>query len=153
MLPFNYNSQIDKKIALAGYKVIDSAKDFDSWYQSIQYRSSHSKEALIYRGMCEAAYKNHTSVQRELFKKYFRKGDSRPYVEAQIKGLREASNHLIEKYAESLGIVCTDLFVLSFAQHYSGLSPMIFTQWGQTPLCNHLFVCTLNLHNGDSPRV
>lgn len=125
MLPFNYNSQIDKKIAFAGYRIIDSAKDFDSWYQSIQYESNHSKEPFVYRGMCEAAYKNHTSVQRELLKKYFRLGDTRPYVEAQIKELRAASNHLIEKYADSLGIACIDLFAMSFAQHYGGLSPMI----------------------------
>lgn len=125
MLPFNYNSQIDKKIAFAGYKVIDSTEDFDAWYHSIQYQSSHSKDAFVYRGMYEAAYKNHTSVQRELLKRYFQLGDTRPYVEAQIRELREASCNLIDKYAASLGITCIDLFILSFAQHYGGLSPMM----------------------------
>lgn len=103
------------------YTRIVRKEDFDLWYDE------HSKlEGVIYRGVNEAHYKNYTSAQRlyvihELFN-----NDIDDLIYGQIQNLRSGNNHLIEKYCKALGIPCSDLFIMSMAQHHKGsVSPLL----------------------------
>lgn len=103
------------------YDRIVSPNDFDNWYaEMLQIKDR------IYRGVNEASYKNYTSAQRLYFIRELLNYDIVDVISEQIDNLRSANNHLMEKYCDALGIPCSDLFIMSMAQHHKdSISPLI----------------------------
>lgn len=103
------------------YEIIVTPNDFDNWYaEMIQLKDR------IYRGVNEAKYKNFTSVQRLFITHELLNYNIEDVIIEQINNLRSANNHLLEKYCAALGIPCSDLFIMSMAQHHKGsISPLL----------------------------
>lgn len=107
------------------YKRINTAKEFDTW---LEYVNTNNKNGeIVFRGICEAKYKNYTSAQREYIVRDLEsvgvKLDN--LIQKQIDSIRDGNKRLIKKYYESLGMSQNDLLYLSIAQHYGGISPLL----------------------------
>lgn len=103
------------------YDRIVTPNDFDNWYaEMIQIKDR------IYRGVNEASYKNYTSAQRLYFIRELLNYNIEDVIVEQINNLRSSNNNLMEKYCDALGIPCSDLFIMSMAQHHKdSISPLI----------------------------
>ena len=86
--------------------------------------------ATVFRGQNEAKYKLYTSAQREWIIKEWNKqlGEDGfiEFVQQLILQLKKANaNSRLSKYFESMGATETDLFLLSFLQHYRTPTPLL----------------------------
>lgn len=125
----------DPKKTFEHYLCITKAEEFDKWYKSY-----FRKTKYLFRGIKEAKYKNFTSAQRLYFTNDYLNGDPSDLVQAHLKEMRKVQNGILQKYCDSLGIPCTDLFLLSCSQHHkNGISPLLdFTSNLKTAL---YFMC------------
>lgn len=119
-----YNSLEEKAKAFSeNQKRIDSVCDLLNVIAEYKGR----KSGFVFRGICEAKYKNFSSLQRK-----FLTGDFttmginiQSLLQKQINSLRRKNGGLLSKYYKSLGIEMNDLLYLSIAQHYGGISPLL----------------------------
>lgn len=116
----NYISSDEKRKAFGekAYRQINTAREFDEWYAKMS-----SDTALIYRGVKEARYKNYTSAQRKVIIEEL--PNQRQLIQSELDKLRKSHGELLKEYCSSLGMTCSDLYLLSFAQHYGGVSPLL----------------------------
>ncbi len=108
-----YKSHRQKQDVFSTYTCVNTISEFEEWYASHLNLSSK----IYYRGVKEAKYKNYTSAQRYCI---CNNKEDLPATEVyrKIQTLRRANNNLIEKYCASMGFECTDLMLMSIAQHY-----------------------------------
>lgn len=115
----NYISTEEKrKVFPYGYCMINTPTEFDEWYKKIS-----SSKINLHRGVHEAYYKNFSSVQRMAFINEIE--DPHKLLTKEISQLRCSNEHLHEKFCNSLDVSCSDMYLMSFAQHYGGISPLI----------------------------
>lgn len=89
----------------------------------------------LFRGINEAKYKNYTSAQRYWMAKNLVNVTPQQLIEQQIKSLKRTNNHLLTNYCFLSGLYASDLYLLSFSQHYGGISPFLdFTKSLDTAL-------------------
>lgn len=105
------------------YKRIDSVSGLLNVLEDYKAHRSGS----VFRGVCEAKYKNFSTLQRK-----FMTGDFitlginiQSLLQKQVNSLRKKNGGLLSKYYKSLGIEMNDLLYLSIAQHYGGISPLL----------------------------
>ena len=125
------------------YRVITTTTDFLQWHEEHKIRRDYHH---IFRGVKDASFKNYTSAQRYYFRSDLRESSPQDLVQEQLNTLRKSNGELLARYCDNFGIPCSDLFLLSFAQHYGGISPLLdfspvektalfFMTWGtETPL-------------------
>lgn len=125
----------DPKKTFEHYMCITEAEEFDKWYKSY-----FRKTKYLFRGIKEAKYKNFTSAQRLYYTNDYLDDGPSDLVQAHLKEMRKVQNGILQKYCDSLGIPCTDLFLLSCSQHHkNGISPFLdFTSDLKTAL---YFMC------------
>ena len=124
-----YLSLDEKKSSFNEYKCINNIEDFKCWYESL------SNDGSIFRGLSEAKYKNFTSAQRHNIIADYEDLPFQTQIMLELDELRKSNNNLLERYCKNLRIPCTDLYLLSFAQHYGGIAPMLdFTKDYNTAL-------------------
>lgn len=114
-----YQSKSDK-LCVFGGEYIETETQFDDWYNEMRQHPIY-----VYRGQKEARYKNYTSAQRYYLEKNFGGGNPINIVEEQLRVLKLRFGDVLEKYCESINTSCSDLFLLSLAQHYGGVTPLI----------------------------
>lgn len=115
----NYISSAEKwKAFNTGYCQISTKQQFDTWYSSMM-----SNKCNIFRGVKEAKFKNFTSAQRKSITEEI--SDQRRLIMSEIESLRKTHGGLLKQYCESMGMSCSDLYLMSFAQHYGGVSPLL----------------------------
>lgn len=101
------------------YHRIDKIEEFVEFYNSLS-----SKPNCIFRGINEAKYKMFTSLQ--IFHILNTMPISpREFVANEIQELKEANNHLYQRYLKSMGIDETDFLYLSLLQHYFAKTPFL----------------------------
>lgn len=124
-----YQSLDEKKKAFVDYKRINSIEDFKKWYASLR------NDGSIFRGLYESKYKNYTSAQRHAIMTDYEDLPYQTLIMLELDELRKSNNRLLERYCKNLRIPCTDLYLLSFAQHYGGIAPLLdFTKDYDTAL-------------------
>lgn len=123
MLTPQYTSLEEKqKVFDKRYCVITTVSEFEDWYEEHKIRKDVKH---IFRGVKEASYKNYTSAQRYYFQHDYKDCSLKDLVAAQITALRLNRQQLFQRYCYSFGVPCSDLFLLSFAQHHGGISPLL----------------------------
>lgn len=128
-----YKTYQDKQKAfgMRSCRRIATTAEFDAWYEQ-----ESKLDTCVFRGVKEAKYKNYTSSQRKGFVEDRQNEMPCEMVAREIEELKTARGRLLDAYCQTIGIPCSDLFLLSFAQHYGGISPLLdFT----TRLDNALF--------------
>lgn len=125
----------DSKKTFEHYMCITDAEEFDKWYKSHNRNTKY-----LFRGIKEAKYKNYTSAQRLYFTNDYLNDGPSDLVQAHIDEMRKVQDGILQKYCNSMGIPCTDLFLLSCSQHHkNGISPFLdFTSDLKTAL---YFMC------------
>lgn len=73
--------------------------------------------------MKEAKFKNYTSAQRKTITDELT--DQRRLIRSELESLLNSHGGLLKQYCESLGMSCSHLYLMSFAQHYGGVSPLL----------------------------
>lgn len=118
----NYISPKEKRKAFgeAVYLQINTARDFDIWFEAGSKLEGH-----VFRGIKEASYKNFTSAQRHQMMFDLPGNDTTTIVAKELEQLRQTHGHLLESYCASQALPCSDLFLLSLAQHHGGISPLL----------------------------
>lgn len=123
-----YKDLKEKKKAFGdNYQRIDTVDDLLSVID--EYKISKGKN--VFRGVCEAKYKNYSSAQR-----YYVVNDLnttgvtlesliRQHINELSRHKNNKSKNLLPRFYESLGTIQNDLLFLSFAQHYGGISPLL----------------------------
>lgn len=121
-ISFDKKSKVfSKPSSLMSYRRIVDPVEFDEWYNSYAQISGR-----IYRGVNDARFMNFTSAQRLYFTHELMNFEMSDLIQGQINYLRSANEHLIEKYCKALGVPCTDVFLLSMAQHHKdSISPLL----------------------------
>lgn len=117
------------------YQCIVEADVFDEWYNKHELQSN-----LFFRGVKEAKYKNFTSAQRLYFTQDYHNVGPSELIQAQIDEMRKVHEDIFSQYCKSMGMPCTDLFLMSCSQHHkNGISPLLdFTSHLDTAL---FFMC------------
>ncbi|MBQ2109353.1 MAG: FRG domain-containing protein [Bacteroidales bacterium] len=124
-----YQSLDEKKGSFKDYKCINSIEDFMRWYESL------SNDGSIFRGLSESKYKNYTSAQRHNIMADYEDLPFQTQIMLELDELRKTNSSLLERYCKNMRIPCTDLYLLSFAQHYGGIAPLLdFTKDYNTAL-------------------
>lgn len=118
MHPFIYQSKNDK--SNLGNTYLETEKQFDDWYLSVANQPEY-----VFRGQKEARYQNYTSAQRFYLERGFRGESPANIVKEQLNVLRTKFGDILEKYCKSINTLCSDLFLLSLAQHCGGKTPLI----------------------------
>lgn len=119
-----YKDLKEKKKAFGdNYQRIDTVDDLLSVID--EYKISKGKN--VFRGVCEAKYKNFSSLQRKYLTGDFTTSgiDMQSLLHKQINSLRRKNGGLLSKYYKSLGIEMNDMLYLSIAQHYGGFTPLL----------------------------
>ena len=125
----NYLSLDEKKNSFKDYRCINNIQDFKQWYESLR------NDGSIFRGMSESKYKNYTSAQRHNIMADYEDLPFQTQIMPELDELRKSNNNLLERHCKNLRMPCTDLYLLSFAQHYGGIAPMLdFTKDYNTAL-------------------
>lgn len=114
-----YKTLEEKEKLFKKYVRINNFEEFDRWYGEIKSKGS------LYRGIIEAGFKNYTSAQRFNIVNDYEDLPHQTQIRLELDEMRKYKGGLIERYCTSLGIPCTDLYLLSFAQHYGGISPLL----------------------------
>ena len=118
-----YKSLQEKKEAFGdNYQRISTITELKPFLENCK-----SFKDYIFRGNCEAKYKNYTSAQRRYFVNDLSvaKVDIEELIKKQIDIIKEEHKNLIDDYYNSLGIKTIDLLYLGIAQHYGGISPLL----------------------------
>ena len=119
----NYLSLDEKKNSFKDYRCINNIHDFKQWYESLR------NDGSIFRGMSESKYKNYTSAQRHNIMADYEDLPFQTQTMLELDELRKSNDKLLERHCKNLRMPCTDLYLLSFAQHYGGIAPMLdFTE-------------------------
>lgn len=118
----NYISAEEKRkiFGVKAYRQINTAREFDEWY-AVESKSNE----CVFRGVKEASYKNFTSAQRHQIMFDLPGKDTTAIVAKELEQLRKIHGHLLEAYCTSQALPCSDLFLLSLAQHHGGISPLL----------------------------
>lgn len=118
----NYISSDEKRKAFGpkAYRQINTAREFDEWY-AVESKT----DECVFRGIKEASYKNFTSAQRHQMLFDLPGKDTTAIVAKELEQLRKTHGHLLEAYCTSQALPCSDLFLLSLAQHHGGISPLL----------------------------
>ena len=125
----NYLSLDEKKNSFKDYRCINNIQDFKQWYESLR------NDGSIFRGMSESKYKNYTSAQRHNIMADYEDLPFQTQTMLELDELRKSNDKLLERHCKNLRMPCTDLYLLSFAQHYGGIAPMLdFTEDFNTAL-------------------
>ena len=127
-----YTDLAEKETAFGDhYKRIDSIEELKKFLAS-----SKTLRKNIFRGVCEARFKNYTSAQRMYMVHDLRQTASIEWlIQKQIESIKKEHENLLGKYYKSLGIALNDFLYLGIAQHYGGISPFLdFTQRFKTAL-------------------
>lgn len=115
----NYISVEEKRnVFPRGYYQINTSSEFDEWYNAWCF-----KKNFIYRGVNDACFKNYTSAQREALLLEIK--DPKKLVHDEIINLLHCNNNLLNKYCKSLGVTCSSIYLMSYVQHYGGVSPLL----------------------------
>lgn len=114
-----YKTLEEKKDIFSNHRIINNFDDFDKWYGETK------SDGSVYRGIIEAGYKNYTSAQRFNIVNDYEDLPHQTQIRLELDELRKYRGGLIERHCSSLGVPCTDLYLLSFAQHYGGISPLL----------------------------
>lgn len=114
-----YKTLEEKNNIFSKHIIINNFDEFDKWY------AERKVDGSVYRGITEASYKNYTSAQRFNIVNDYEDLPHQTQIRLELDELRKYRGGLIEKHCSSLGVPCTDLYLLSFAQHYSGISPLL----------------------------
>lgn len=119
-----YTSLQEKASLYRGrYRCITSIDDFEAWLEPYIRIESHG---YIYRGINEACYKNFTSLQRYVISNDIPSEIVNKLISEQLLSLKELSpTFLLDNYCMSVGIPCSDIYLLSFIQHYAGFTPLL----------------------------
>ena len=116
-----YKSLQEKNEAFGdNYQRISTLTELKSFLEE-----TNSFEKYIYRGVCEAKYKNYTSAQRRYIVNELSFVNIRDLIKKQIDCIKVEHNQLIEYYYKSLNITPNDFLYLGIAQHYGGISPLL----------------------------
>lgn len=102
------------------YRRITSTAEFDAWYEQ-----ESKLDTCVFRGVKEAKYKNFTSSQRKYYEIDRKDLSPQELVEIELNELRKTQGGLLQALCYSQGFPCSDLFLLSFAQHYGGITPLL----------------------------
>ena len=116
-----YKNIDEKKNAFVNsYQIITSIKELKEFLNS-----SESFKNNIFRGVCEAKYKNFTSAQRKYMENDLTATKIENLIQKQIESVRREHKNLIGRYYKSLKISPNDFLYLGIAQHYGGISPLL----------------------------
>lgn len=116
-----YKSLQEKNEAFGdNYQRISTLTELKSFLEE-----TNSFEKYIYRGVCEAKYKNYTSAQRRYIVNELFFVNIWDLIKKQIDCIKEEHNQLIDCYYKSLNITPNDFLYLGIAQHYGGISPLL----------------------------
>jgi hypothetical protein len=118
-----FNNFSEKKNAFSSRRSISSWNELDEFIKTTLQPGCH----FIFRGVNEAKYKIYTSAQRKYIEKDLRlKGKSvNDLLEEELNAIRVQNDKLVPRYLKSMGVDDSDLALLSFLQHYEGVSPLI----------------------------
>lgn len=117
-----YKTYQDKQKAfgMRSCRRITTTAEFDAWYEQ-----ESKLDTCVFRGVKEAKYKNFTSSQRKYFITDRTDMTPQEFVALELESLTASYGGLLKKYCDLQGLPCSDLFLLSFAQHYGGISPLL----------------------------
>ncbi|MBQ0056412.1 MAG: FRG domain-containing protein [Bacteroidales bacterium] len=103
----------------------DRYRCIDKWTDLEELLSCDS-EGLLFRGMCEAKYKNYTSVQRYYITNDFENTgiEIKQIIQKEVESLLSSDSNL-KSYYEALGIEPNWFLLNSFLQHYGGATPLL----------------------------
>lgn len=87
--------------------------------------ATESYSECIFRGICEAKYKNFTSAQRKYIINDLASVNINDLIQKQIEAVGRKNKHLLGRYYKSFDIVPNDFLYLGIAQHYGGISPLL----------------------------
>ncbi len=116
MLP-EYQAIEQKQKLFPQYHRIETVAEFEKWYS----QQSASNTKTYFRGVKEAKFKNFTSAQRYCLNHNIQELPLN-IVNKEIQILRQNNDNLFEKYCVTTDIECTDIWLMSMAQHYGGIS-------------------------------
>lgn len=108
------------KVFGSNYQQITTIDDLKEFLESVK-----SFKKCIYRGICEAKYKNFTSAQRKYIINDYKSNNINDLIQKQIESVRREHKCLLGKYYKSLDISPNDFLYLGIAQHYGGISPLL----------------------------
>ena len=117
-----YNNLDEKKNIFNTRHIISSVDELNNFLNS-----TICLKGFIYRGVCEAKYKNYTSAQRTFMTNdlTITSINIEDLIQKQIESVRREHKSLLSKYYKSLNIFPNDFLYLSIAQHYGGISPLL----------------------------
>lgn len=118
-----YNDLIEKEEHFNGrYLNISTVKDLEDFLYSLEKQKEY-----IYRGICEAKYKNYTSAQRTCMTRdlVITPIKLEDLIQKQIESVRREHKNLLSRFYKSLNISPNDFLYLGIAQHYGGISPLL----------------------------
>lgn len=103
--------------------MINTIPEFDQLYQTLVLEQRKSGDKILYRGMCEAKYEILTSIQRTLINSGITVSNITNKIESLITKIRE--NQLLSKYLAAIRLCPTDIYFLTYLQHYGAPTPML----------------------------
>jgi hypothetical protein len=103
-------------------KNIETEEEFNNLLEELPQKK------YIFRGLNEAKYKLYNSAQRFFLMESDRvptENDYHNFIQTEINSAKTLQNDLLKKYYDAYGHVAYDLSILSFLQHYGGITPML----------------------------
>lgn len=121
-----YESEEDKKILFANYRMVNTPEEFEQLCVEFEKKESKTKERYVFRGVSDARYKLFTSAQRFYIERDLNRTGLQydDLISGLIKEMRRKDN-LFCCYMNCLGVVMNDWLVLSYLQHHESISPLI----------------------------
>lgn len=107
----------------ARHQIINKKEDFYFLYKDIknfvQFKEHHGASKFVFRGVCDASFKNYTSAQREYLLLDGRPRTSfKAFICAEIDALK--GNKVYQHFLEEQELRNNDWHALSFLQHFGG---------------------------------
>lgn len=126
MLLSEYKTLKEKERFFKKSRKICNIEELDEWVSEMRVLEEKSETHTCFRGLCEAKYKNYTSLQRYWIEHDV--GETGAKIKDIVQGMLDmgTSRHaLLRKYFNALGVVPNDWLILSFLQHYQAPSPLL----------------------------
>ena len=119
----NYSTLTEKATCFDAIDIKTSA-EFFSFITDMKQKQS---KQFIFRGINEAKYKLYNSAQRFWVEYNLEKEgvDYKDLIKAEIENAKSFQNELLKKLYNSFGHIAYDLSILSFLQHYGGVTPLL----------------------------
>ena len=117
-----YTDLAEKEAAFGDhYKRIDSIEELKDFLSLDKVLNDN-----IFRGVCEAKYKNFTSAQRMyMVNDLWQTASIEGLIQKQIESMLTEYDNLLGDYYDSLNIAPNDFLYLGISQHFGGVSPLL----------------------------